>query len=81
MTWSLVEEERRVELEAAAVTRWTEKEIKQVLTMFMAAEKGKGISDLDQSYKRGWRDCIRGLRQHFKENSKNAPTIILQKQR
>lgn len=45
---------------------WTENDIRLVLKMFMDAEKGKAVSELDRAYKRGWRDCIRGLREHIK---------------
>jgi hypothetical protein len=40
-----------------------------VLKLFMDAEKGKHISDLDRAYKRGWRDCIRGLRKHLLQST------------
>lgn len=46
---------------------YTEKELKAVLKIFMESEKGKAVSDADRAYKRGWRDCIRGMREYLKK--------------
>jgi len=48
------------------VKTWTAKEINKVLKACMDSEKGEHISELDRAYKRGWRDCVRELRKHFK---------------
>jgi hypothetical protein len=45
---------------------YTDKDILKLLQRHMEVEKGKPISDADRAYKRGWRDCIRSLRQHIK---------------
>ena len=44
------------------MTTWTEKEIRMILSVVMGEVKGKAVSDADRAYKRGWRDCIRSIR-------------------
>lgn len=43
-----------------------EREIKHVLNSAMNEQKGEPVSDLDKTYRRGWRDCIRALREYFR---------------
>lgn len=41
---------------------YTDKQIRKLLADQFKDVAGKPISDADRAYKRGWRDCIRSLR-------------------
>ena len=46
---------------------WTEKELLSLLSKVRLMEKGRGVSDADNAYKRGWRFALRYVANEIKE--------------